>query len=189
MITCQVCRRRPCDARQGLSGYRLGPSHRLAAAGWAVDEGGLQFGPGSPGSVGARSGGRAKVLSHGPQDGEVFASGDGAVALAYGVDDSSGGRVEAGEGDASGEGLACEAFFDDVGDAVVDVVEQGLEAAEDAGVDDGVGGELVQPGDGDGRVGRGGVAGAEESAEFAQISLDLGVGVGTVSPGVDEPGL
>jgi hypothetical protein len=58
-----------------------------------------------------------------------FASGDSPIALTYGVDDSSGGRVEAGQGDSSGEGFASDAFFDDVGDAVVDVAEQSLKAA------------------------------------------------------------
>ena len=62
---------------------------RLAPAGWAIDEGDMQFGPGDAGSVDPRTGGRTELLSDGIDDCEVLGLGDGPEPFALGLGDSS----------------------------------------------------------------------------------------------------
>ena len=79
-----------------------------------------------------------------------------------------------------------DAVFDDVGDAVVEPVEEQLEPGEHAWLDDRVLGEGLQPGNGIRAFGHGQSALSEKSADLTQLLLHDGVGLGAFGPSLGE---
>jgi hypothetical protein len=129
---------------------------------------------------------RSKPFADGADDCEVGGGGDGHEAFADRVDELPATVYEAGEWDAPEEGTAPDPDLDDVGDPVVEPVEEKLEAGQDPRLDDRVRGDGTQSRDGVGCLGCGQAALAEQSADLAELLLDGGVGLGALGPSLGE---
>ncbi|WP_157538398.1 MULTISPECIES: hypothetical protein [unclassified Nocardioides] len=117
----------------------------------------------------------AEVEVDGADDGEGAVAGRDREAFPDGMDHPRAAVEDAGERDSFDEGAAVEAFDDDVGDALVDGVEQRLKGADLTWVEDGVAVDALEAADGIGAFGGGESALAQVASDVAELLLDEGV--------------
>ena len=131
------------------------------------------------------------MLTCGSDDLEVGRAGDWHEALANRVDQASLAAHQSRDGHALNECPALDPGFEDVGDAFVEAVEEGLEAAEHPRLDHGVGGNAFIRLTAFAASAVAAAALAESSADVAQLALDprvrRGRGLAIARPARDRP--